>query len=146
MANRGGAGRYGGSSRPTANRRTYPLLRREERIIIAETEPSSRWIDPQFHPHAVQYQSLLQQIKDRFTYDSGITFAEMAEIQGQLSNEEDDAIEQARTALQQLKIQQLKLEAIARAATNDNQYGDKLPEVHQQTCELKEIDTLELSK
>ncbi|CAL5332404.1 unnamed protein product [Camellia sinensis] len=66
---------------------------------------------------------------------------EMAEIQEQLSNEEDDAIDQARTALQQLlKIQQLKLEAIARAATTDNLYGDKLPEVHQQTCELKEID------
>ncbi|CAL5429333.1 unnamed protein product [Camellia sinensis] len=82
-----------------------------------------------------------QQIEDRFTYDSGIPLDEMAEIQVSLAEEEDNAIEQARTAIQQLrKIQQLKLEAIARAACSDNQYSDQLPEVHQQTCELNEID------
>ena len=84
----------------------------------------------------------MQQIEDRFTYDSGISFDEMAEIQASLAEEEDTAIEQARTAVQQLrKLQQLKLEAIARAACSDNQYTDKPPEVHQQTCELYEIDS-----
>ncbi|CAL5405062.1 unnamed protein product [Camellia sinensis] len=145
MANQGGVGRYGGVNRPSATRRTYPALQRHERIILSQTEPSSRWIDPQFHPIAVRYQSLMQQIEDRFTYDSGIPFDEMAEIQVSLAEEEDNAIEQARTAVQQLrKIQQLKLEAIARAACSDNQYNDKLPEVHQQTCELNEIDEFEV--
>lgn len=141
MASRGRAGRHGGTNRPSAARRTYPALQTHERIILSQTEPSSRWIDPQFHPIAVRYQSLLQQIEDRFTYDSGISFDEFTEIQTSLTEEEDNAIEQARTAVQQLrKIQQLKLEAVAKAACSDNHYSDILPEVHQQTCELNEID------
>ncbi|CAL5321601.1 unnamed protein product [Camellia sinensis] len=66
---------------------------------------------------------------------------EHTEIQALLINEEEDAMEKARTALQQLvKIQQLKLEAVARTAVSDNHQSDKLPEVYQQTQELKEID------
>ncbi|CAL5326498.1 unnamed protein product [Camellia sinensis] len=60
---------------------------------------------------------------------------------GSLSITEDDAIQQTRTAIQQLvKIQQLKLEAFARMSTSDNSYNDQITAVHQQNCELKEID------
>ncbi|XP_028110275.1 uncharacterized protein LOC114308803 [Camellia sinensis] len=76
--------------------------------------------------------SLLQRLEDRFTYDHRISGDEYAEIQALLSNEEEDAMGQAQTALQQLvKIQQLKLEAVARAAVSDNHHSDKLPEVYQ---------------
>ncbi|CAL5422602.1 unnamed protein product [Camellia sinensis] len=132
---------YGGSSRSQPNRRTYPALSREERIRLSQSEPSNRWIDPTVHPNATEYQSLLQRLEDRFTFDHGIGADEYAEIQALLINEEEDAMEKARTALQQLvKIQQLKLEAVAHAAVSDNHHSDKLPEVYQQTCELKEID------
>ncbi|CAL5414830.1 unnamed protein product [Camellia sinensis] len=77
----GGSGQYGGSSKSQPNRRTYPAMQREERIRLSQSSPSDRWIDPTVHPNATEYQSLLQRIEDRFTYDSGITFDEMAEIQ-----------------------------------------------------------------
>ena len=141
MASRGGYGRYGGSSRPSATRRTYPPMSGEERSRLAQTEPSNRWIDPAFHPLAADYQATLQRYEDHLTYDSGISFNEFSEIQGDLSRAEDDAIQQARVAMQQLvKIQQFKLEAFARMAVSDNTYSDNFPSVHQQTQELKEID------
>ncbi|CAL5326497.1 unnamed protein product [Camellia sinensis] len=132
---------YGGSSRPSPTRRTYPPMSREERIQLSQTEPSHRWIDPAFHPLAAEYQATLQRYEDHITYDSGISLDEFSEIQGSLSITEDDAIQQTRTTIQQLvKIQQLKLEAFARMSTSDNSYNDQITAVHQQNCELKEID------
>lgn len=92
-----------------------------------------------FHPLAAEYQGLFQRIEDRLTYDSEITMDESAEITAELGRVEDDAIQQARTAVQELvKIQQLKLEAFARSTQET--HVDLLSAVHQQTCEIKEID------
>ncbi|GMP23759.1 hypothetical protein CsSME_00001241 [Camellia sinensis var. sinensis] len=119
----------------------FQMMSREERIQLSQTEPSHRWIDPTFHPLAAEYQATLQRYEDHITYDSGISLDKFSEIQGSLSITEDDAIQQTRTAMQQLvKIQQLKLEAFARMAASDNSYNDQITAVHQQNCELKEID------
>lgn len=124
-------------------------MSREQRIQLSQSEPSNRWIDPTLYPIATEYQSLLQSY-DNFLViqNSGISIEQFEEIREQLSNVEDEALQQARRGIQTLvRVHQFKLEAFARLSTNNNPwytpnsiYSQQLPEVYQQNCELKEID------